>query len=87
MVPKTGIDLQQVWFAGVHTDIGGGYLLAAWVMLPARGWPEAQACNLGLEPCCWLMNPDYMGPQPREYKGFTGHANMCVPLSRWFMRA
>lgn len=23
--PKAGIDLRQVWFAGVHTDIGGGY--------------------------------------------------------------
>ena len=22
--PKAGIDLKQVWFAGVHTDIGGG---------------------------------------------------------------
>lgn len=23
--PRTGVDLQQVWFAGVHSDIGGSY--------------------------------------------------------------
>src|SRR5580658_8225789 len=24
--PVTGQDIKQVWFAGVHSDIGGGYL-------------------------------------------------------------
>ncbi len=24
--PRRGLDLQQVWFAGVHTDVGGGYV-------------------------------------------------------------
>ena len=24
-VPKDGIDLKQVWFSGVHTDVGGSY--------------------------------------------------------------
>lgn len=70
--PKAGIDLQQVWFAGVHTDIGGGYpacglgdVAGAWM---AR---EAQACGLGLEPYLLArMNPDYAGPQHNEYKGF-----------------
>lgn len=23
--PKPGVDLEQVWFAGVHSDVGGGY--------------------------------------------------------------
>lgn len=69
---KPGIELKQVWFAGVHTDIGGGYadhalgdLAAAWMA------DEAQACGLVLEPhFIWRLNPDYAGRQHNEYKGF-----------------
>ena len=70
--PKAGIDLQQVWFAGVHTDIGGGYpdhslgdLAGEWMA------KEAQTCGLGLEPHFLLrLNPDYAGRKHNEYKGF-----------------
>jgi hypothetical protein len=52
--PRDGLDLQQVWFAGVHGDIGGGYepdrkgrltsdFPLAWMM------DEAQAAGLALE--------------------------------------
>ena len=69
---KAGIDLQQVWFAGVHTDVGGGYpdcglgdVAGQWM---AR---EAQTCGLGLEPhLLQRMKPDYAGTQHNEYKGF-----------------
>lgn len=69
---KPGIDLKQVWFAGVHTDIGGGY--------PDRTlgdhagyWlaKEAEACGLVFEPHFIKgLAPDYTGPQHNEYKGF-----------------
>ncbi|SDU08838.1 DUF2235 domain-containing protein [Halopseudomonas salegens] len=70
--PKAEIDLQQVWFAGVHTDIGGGY--------PDRSlgdhaghWlaREAMACGLALE-AHFLdgLAPDHAGKQHNEYKGF-----------------
>jgi uncharacterized protein (DUF2235 family) len=70
--PKPGVDLQQVWFAGVHTDIGGGYpdralgdLAGEWM---AR---EAVACGLGLEPhFCQRLKPSHAGRQHNEYKGF-----------------
>jgi len=39
---KPGLDLQQVWFAGVHSDVGGGYdevglshLAAVWILAEA----------------------------------------------------
>lgn len=46
--PKAGIDLKEVWFAGVHSDIGGGYeddnrlseIPAAWIIR------EAESCGL-----------------------------------------
>ena len=70
--PKAGIDLQQVWFAGVHTDVGGGY--------PDRSlgdhagyWmaTEAVSCGLALEPHFLTgLAPDHAGPQHNEYKGF-----------------
>jgi uncharacterized protein (DUF2235 family) len=48
--PKAGLDLQQVWFAGVHSDIGGGYkenglshCAMKWMM------DEAKDCGLVFE--------------------------------------
>lgn len=59
--PKPGVDIKQVWFSGVHADIGGGYkpdknqLSAAtapmlWVA------EEASAAGLSFEPH-WLKAP------------------------------
>lgn len=70
--PKAGIDLKQVWFAGVHTDIGGGYPNHTLGDIPGQ-WmaKEAEACGLALEPHLLLrMSPDYTGPKHNEYKGF-----------------
>lgn len=50
--PKAGLDLQQVWFAGSHSDIGGGYsadekgLFASDIALD---WMVAQARSSGLD--------------------------------------
>ncbi|GAA0691836.1 DUF2235 domain-containing protein [Marinobacterium maritimum] len=70
--PRGGVDLQQVWFAGVHSDIGGAYAdrtlgdhAGQWL---AR---EALACGLAFEPhFVDDLSPDYAGPQHNEYKGF-----------------
>src|SRR5690554_742085 len=89
--PKAGIDLKQVWLAGVHTDIGGGYPDHALGDIPGEWMArEAQACGLGLEPHFLLrLNPDYAGRQHNEYKGFykAWGASMCGRLSRWCMKA
>lgn len=67
-----GCDLQQVWFAGVHSDIGGSYSdhslgdhAAQWL---AR---EAQVCGLAFaHHFIDRLSPDHAGPQHDEYKGF-----------------
>lgn len=68
---KEGIDLRQVWFAGVHTDIGGGYedhalgdFAGQWM---AR---EAAGCGLAFErhfPAS--LKPDHRAAMHNEYKG------------------
>lgn len=70
--PKQGIDLQQVWFEGVRTDIGGGYLDHALGDLAGEWMPiEAQACGFALEPNFLLrLNLDYAERKHHEYKGF-----------------
>lgn len=70
--PKAGMDLKQVWFAGVHTDIGGGYpdhalgdIAGEWMA------KEAEACGLALEPhFLQRLQPNYAGRQHNEYRGF-----------------
>src|SRR3954451_8570223 len=56
-------NLQQVWFAGVHSDVGGGY--------PDRGLAEialrwmadrAGGCGLALQPAGEQTQPDPFGP-------------------------
>ena len=70
--PAAGIDLQQVWFAGAHSDIGGSYPdhslgdhAAQWLA------GEAETCGLVFEPhFVERLSPDHAGPQHNEYKGF-----------------
>ena len=68
---KPGMDLQQVWFAGVHSDVGGGY--------PERGlsdcagqWMIREAGKSGLRFEQHLVNavvPDPEDAQHNERKG------------------
>ncbi|PCC98349.1 DUF2235 domain-containing protein [Halopseudomonas pelagia] len=69
---KPGIDLKQVWFAGVHTDIGGGYpdhslgdYAGVWICR------EAQSAGLHLEAHLQAqLQPNHLGSKHNEYKGF-----------------
>lgn len=68
---KSGIDLQQVWFAGVHADVGGGSAdrglgdIAATSMMR-----EAQSFGLQFEPHpTSALKHDFKAPQHNEYKG------------------
>ena len=42
--PNENVDLKQVWFAGVHTDVGGGYK------------DDPDGTNLADIPMTWIMN-------------------------------
>jgi uncharacterized protein (DUF2235 family) len=46
-VPK-GSDIKQVWFAGAHSDIGGGYRNRLLAEIPLR-WMAQEAVNAGLK--------------------------------------
>ena len=62
--------LEQVWFIGVHSNVGGGYpstglsdVALEWMRI------KAKSCNLSMEaiPDC---NPDYMDIPEESWKGF-----------------
>lgn len=68
---KPGLDMQQVWFAGGHSDIGGGYRDRALGDYAGR-WivREAERCELVLEAHFVRdLKPDHRGPLHNEYKG------------------
>jgi uncharacterized protein (DUF2235 family) len=46
---QPGCDIRQVWFAGAHSDVGGGYQDRRLADLPLAGWPRRR-CRPG---CCW----------------------------------
>jgi uncharacterized protein (DUF2235 family) len=50
--------LEQVWFAGVHCDVGGGYRDPALSEIPLLWMAgKAQACGLSLKPDHLVVNP------------------------------
>lgn len=56
--------MEQVWFAGVHSDVGGGYAERGLTDI-ALGWmPErARAAGLALDPTVVEAHP--LRPDPR----------------------
>lgn len=68
---KPGLDLEQVWFAGVHSDIGGGYDDSGLSHVASR-WMADEATKFGLTFESHLLNalvPDHAAPQHNERKG------------------
>lgn len=60
--------LQQVWFSGVHSDVGGGYPDHGLGDLALR-WMTAQANQAGLD-LSPRAQPDALAPQHESYKSF-----------------
>ena len=73
--PNENVDLKQVWFAGVHSDVGGGYrndpdnttladIPMTWLM------KEAQSIGLTFEDFLFAEELNPIAKQHDEYKGF-----------------
>lgn len=74
--PNSNVDLKQVWFAGVHSDVGGGYkyddsdnsflsdIPMTWLM------NEAHAKGLAFEDFLLVEELNSTSKQHDEYKGF-----------------
>jgi uncharacterized protein (DUF2235 family) len=66
---SAGQTLEQVWFPGVHSDVGGGYPETGLSDIPLNWMMEkAQSCNLKFDAV--EMHPDPMGPLHESLKGF-----------------
>jgi uncharacterized protein (DUF2235 family) len=68
---KPGLDLKQVWFSGVHSDVGGGYKERGLSDCAAR-WmiAEAAVCGLQFEPhLIKVINPN---PKDKQHNERTG---------------
>ncbi|SET40909.1 DUF2235 domain-containing protein [Thalassotalea agarivorans] len=73
-LPREGVDLQQVWFTGSHSDIGGGYAPdkddSVLSDIPMR-WMQSQANAHGLQFDPYLTNvsSNTFASIHNEYKG------------------
>jgi Uncharacterized alpha/beta hydrolase domain (DUF2235) len=72
--PHGNLYFEQVWFPGVHADIGGGYeenearlsdVALAWMLAAASVIPD----GLKHDPSVLRLHPDAAGPQHDEQKG------------------
>lgn len=70
-----GTNIQQVWFAGVHSDVGGGYGNSDLAMIPLR-WMADEAIAAGLDldetmlPKANALQP--LSAQHDSRRGFSG---------------
>lgn len=68
---KPGVDIQQVWFAGVHSDIGGGYRESG-LSNCASQWMLNEANKFGLQFEAHFLDavrPDPAAKQHNQRKG------------------
>jgi uncharacterized protein (DUF2235 family) len=75
-----GQRLEQVWFAGVHSDVGGGYPDDGLADVPLR-WLAARAAAAGLTLTPgWeqATHPDALGPEHTSRKGVYRLVAPCV---------
>ena len=83
-----GTDIQQVWFPGVHSDVGGGYGQSDLAMTPLR-WmaDEAIAAGLALDETM-LPQPAALQPLAAQHDSRTGLAGLDpTPTLRAVMQA
>lgn len=79
--PAPGQDVRQVWFAGVHSDVGGGYKEAGLANISLH-WMAREAANAGL-----LVDVTRLEAYPPDVKGKLH--NPLVPfwwLLGWWRR-
>jgi uncharacterized protein (DUF2235 family) len=69
--PKAGQDLAQLWFPGVHSDVGGGYPETG-LSNGALLWMIGEANNCGLNFNSTLMNQIVASPQGVLHDSYTG---------------
>lgn len=93
--PEDGQDVRQVWFVGVHSDIGGGYPEAeSGLSKLALQWIVDEACHSGLlcsaaayDEVVLGVGGQYAAPSPRAtlHNSLTGAWTFLewIPLPRW----
>ncbi len=84
--PRPGVDLKQIWFAGVHTDVGGSYPPDKATKLRASDIPlawmieEAKKNGLKIEP--HIINSLTDGTKGRLHKSRNHVYRLKKPLHR-----
>ena len=84
--PKDGVDLKQVWFAGVHSDVGGGYPAKEGKLLSdiPLMWmlKEAEQVGLAFEDYIRKTKTHHDAPQNKSFKKmfrFLGKSERKIP--------
>jgi uncharacterized protein (DUF2235 family) len=87
---RPGLDLQQVWFAGVHSDVGGGYKADRYGRLLSDiplAWMTREATKAGLEfepHLARSLKGDAKAHMNESYEGFMkvlGEKKRTIPRS------
>jgi uncharacterized protein (DUF2235 family) len=69
--PKPSLDLRQVWFAGVHSDVGGGYKESG-LSHCAGKWMLDEATSFGLEFESHFIDSLQPNPEDRQHNERKG---------------
>jgi len=79
-----GVSIEQVWFAGAHADVGGGYATRALADIPLAWMAEkAKSKGLALDWSC-LPNKDQLNPFAPAHNSSSGlfRGDRLMPMYR-----
>lgn len=79
-----GVNIEQIWFAGAHADIGGGYAIRAFADIPLVWMAErAEADGLALDWSC-LPDKEQLDPLAPTHNSSSGlfRGDRLMPMYR-----
>ena len=84
--PKPWQRIEQVWFCGAHSDVGGGYALQNEPQLAdiPLDWMigKARSCGLAIDQAALALNPLRLDPRARIHDSRTGLYNLTPEYDR-----
>jgi uncharacterized protein (DUF2235 family) len=83
----TGVEVEQRWFAGAHSNVGGGYRNDT-MALVALAWMQENAASHGLafKENVYLEGDEHLGPMTDSFATFLGGSYRIVRGNRRHLR-
>lgn len=84
---RSDVEIEQRWFAGAHSNVGGGYTNDTMAVVPLA-WMQTMAgdCGLAFRDKVVLHDDEHVGPVRDSFREFLGGAYRVLRLNHRYFR-